>query len=52
MSRANLATFEANLDGICKRFVTQDECWAHHFNTENKQQSVQQEHKTSSPVLN
>ena len=36
MSRANLAIFETNLDSFCERFVTQDECWVHHFETEIK----------------
>ena len=31
MSRANLAIFEANPDGFCKHFVTEDKCWVHHF---------------------
>ena len=39
MSRANLAIFEANPDGFCKHFVTEDRCWVHHF------ESVDHNHK-------
>ena len=35
MSLANLAIFEANPDGFCKRFVIQDECWVHHFKADD-----------------
>ena len=37
MSQVNLAIFEANSDGFCKHFVTQDECWVHHFEAETEQ---------------
>ena len=43
MSEANLARFEADPD----RFLTQDECWVHHFEPETKRQSMQWKHSTS-----
>ena len=35
-SQANLAIFEANPDGFCKRFVTQHERCVYHFEKETK----------------
>ena len=35
ISQANLALFEANSDGFCKRFVTQDESPVHHFEADD-----------------
>ena len=31
MLKANLARFEADPDRFVERFLTQDECWVHHF---------------------
>ena len=45
MSEANLARLEADPD----RFLTQDECWVHHFEPETKKQSMQWKHSTSAP---
>ncbi|XP_030588657.1 histone-lysine N-methyltransferase SETMAR-like [Archocentrus centrarchus] len=36
-SQANLALFEANPDDFLERFLTQDECWVHHFEPETMQ---------------
>ena len=47
MSKANLATFHADLDGFAKGFLTQDECWVHHFEPETKRQFKQWKHSTS-----
>ena len=49
MSEANLARFEADPDCFVKRFLTQDECWVHHFEPETKRQSMQWKHSTSAP---
>ena len=47
MSEANLARFEADPDRFVERFLTQDECWVHHFEPETKRQSMQWKHSTS-----
>ena len=47
MSEANLARFEADSDRFVERFLTQDECWVHHFEPETKRQSMQWKHSTS-----
>ena len=39
-----LAMFEADLDGFVERFLIQDECWVHHFESEAKQKSMQWKH--------
>ena len=49
MSEANLARFEADTDRFVERFLTQDECWVHHFEPETKRQSMQWKHSTSAP---
>ena len=41
MSEASLARFEADPDRFVERFLTQDECWVHHFEPETKRQSMQ-----------
>ena len=41
MSQANLAVFKAVPDSFLECFLTQDECWVHHFEAETKQQSMQ-----------
>ena len=46
-SEANLARFEADPDHFVERFLTQDECWVHHFEPETKKQSMQWKHSTS-----
>ena len=46
MSEANLARFEADPDRFVERFLTQDECWVHHFEPETKRQSMQRKHST------
>eukprot|EP00106_Octopus_bimaculoides_P022919 XP_014790361.1 PREDICTED: histone-lysine N-methyltransferase SETMAR-like [Octopus bimaculoides] len=47
MSQANLTLFEANPGGFLERFLTQDECWVHHFEPETKRQSMQWKHPSS-----
>lgn len=47
MSLANLALFEADPITFLERFVTQDECWVHHFEPEIKRQSMQWKHPSS-----
>ena len=49
MSPANLAFFETNSDSFLERFLTQDECWVHHFEPEIKHQSMQWKHLSSPP---
>ena len=49
MSEANMARFEADTDCFVERFLTQDECWVHHFEPESKRQSMQWKHSTSAP---
>ena len=49
MSEANLARFEADPDRFVERFLTQGECWVHHFEPETKRQSMQWKHSTSAP---
>ena len=41
MSEANLARFEADPDRFVECFLTQDECWVHHFEPGTKRQSMQ-----------
>lgn len=41
MSQENLAPFEADPASFLERFLTQDECWVQHFETETKRQSMQ-----------
>ena len=36
MSLANLKSFEADPADFIERFITQDECWVHHFEPETK----------------
>ena len=36
MLQANLALFETNPDSFLEHFLTQDECWVHHFEAETK----------------
>lgn len=45
----NLRLYRANPEEFCCRYVTMDETWAHHFDPETKQQSMQWKH-TCSPV--
>ena len=47
MSKANLVRFEADPDHFVEHFLTQDECWIHHFQPETKRQSMQWKHSTS-----
>ena len=47
MSRDNLLLFEANPVNFVERFLTQDECWVHHFEPETKRQSMQWKHSSS-----
>ena len=47
VSETNLAMFEADPDGFIERFLTQDECWVHHFKPETKRQTMQWKHSTS-----
>lgn len=49
MSAENLLRFKSNPDDFMNRFVTQDECWVHHFTPETKQQSMQWKHPRSPP---
>ena len=49
MSEANLARFEADPDRFVEHFLTQNECWVHHFELETKRQSMQWKHSTSPP---
>ena len=49
MSQANLALFEADPASFLERFITQDECWVHHFEAETKRQSMQWKHPSSPP---
>ena len=47
VSEANLARFKADPDRFVELFLTQDECWFHHFEPETKRQSMQWKHSTS-----
>uniref|UniRef100_A0A3Q0SYF5 Tc1-like transposase DDE domain-containing protein n=1 Tax=Amphilophus citrinellus TaxID=61819 RepID=A0A3Q0SYF5_AMPCI len=47
--QVNLALFEANPTGFIEHFLTQDECWVHHFEPETKRQSMQWKHPSSPP---
>ena len=47
MSETNLVRFEADPDRFVKRFLTQDECWVHHFDSDTKKQSMQWKYSTS-----
>ena len=47
MSETNLARFETDPDCFSERFLTQDECWIHHFEPETKKQSMQWKDSTS-----
>lgn len=46
-SRENLELFNHNPEDFCARYVTMDETWAHHFDPETKQQSMQWKHPES-----
>ena len=39
--------FQADIDDFVERFLTQDECWVHHFEPETKRQSMWWKHSTS-----
>ena len=39
--------FEADPDNFVDHSLTQDECWVHHFEPENKRQSRQRKYSTS-----
>ncbi|XP_076044679.1 histone-lysine N-methyltransferase SETMAR-like [Oratosquilla oratoria] len=45
--QANLAHFETDPVSFRERFLTQDECWVHHFEPETKRQSMQWRHTSS-----
>uniref|UniRef100_A0A3Q0S4N0 Uncharacterized protein n=1 Tax=Amphilophus citrinellus TaxID=61819 RepID=A0A3Q0S4N0_AMPCI len=47
--QVNLALFETNPAGFLERFLTQDECWVHHFEPDTKQQSMRWKHPSSPP---
>jgi len=47
----NLELYRAYPDKFLCRYVTMDETWAHHFDPETKQQSMQGKHPTSPPVV-
>ena len=47
MSEVSLARFEADPDCFVEHFLTQDECWVHHFEPETKRQSMQWKYSTS-----
>ena len=49
MCAGNLKLYLADPDGFHDRFVTQDECWIHHYEPECKVQSMQWKH-TGSPT--
>ena len=49
MSQANLTLFETDPAGFLERFLTQDECWVHHFEPEIKRQSMQWKHPSFRP---
>uniref|UniRef100_A0A3Q0QTS4 Histone-lysine N-methyltransferase SETMAR n=1 Tax=Amphilophus citrinellus TaxID=61819 RepID=A0A3Q0QTS4_AMPCI len=49
MLQANLALFEENPASFLENFLTQDECWVHHFEPEIKWQSMQWKHPSSPP---
>ena len=44
LSQANLFIFEADQASFLDRFLTQDECWIHYFESETKRQSMQWKH--------
>lgn len=46
-SRDNLDLFRADSAEFLRRYVTVDETWAHHFDPETKQQSMQWKHPSS-----
>jgi len=47
-SRDNLSLYNADPAKFLRRYITMDETWAHHFDSETKQQSKQWKHFTSS----
>jgi [histone H3]-lysine36 N-dimethyltransferase SETMAR len=49
-SRKNLELYRADPAKFHRRYVTMDETWAHHFDPETKQQSMQWKHTTSPTV--
>jgi len=50
-SNRNLELYRTDPDKFLRRYVTMDETWAHHFDPETKQQSMQWKHPTSPPVV-
>ena len=51
ISRRNLELYNENPENFCDRYVTMDETWAHHYNPESKQQSMQWKHVGSPRVV-
>lgn len=49
MAKGNLALFESNLVRFIQKFVTMDETWRHHFQSESKEQSKQWTHQDLPP---
>src|ERR1700759_887103 len=50
-SHDNLELYNADLVKFHRRYVTMEETWAHHFDRDTKQQSMQWKHPTSAPVV-
>lgn len=46
-SQALLHRYNQDPENFCSRYVTMDETWAHHFDPETKQQSMQWKHPNS-----
>jgi len=51
-SRDNLSLYNADPAKFFRRYATMDETWAHHFDSETKQQSKQWKHVTSPTPVN
>ena len=51
MLQANLVLFEADPASFLESFLTQDECWGHHFEPEPRDQTIimQWKHPSSPP---
>jgi len=47
ISRELLERFEKEGEDVLKKIITGDETWVHHYDLENKRQSVEYHHKES-----
>ena len=47
VTEAKFVMLQSDIDDFVERFLTQDECWVHHFEPETKRQSMRWKHSIS-----